>query len=193
MQEIVYRWSGQVMEPVDLMGFIGKNPGDKNIYIATGDSGNGMTHCTIAGMLLSDLILKKNNPWEKLYDPSRITVKAAKYFIQEVGNMSAQYLDYFDAGDIKSIEELTTRQGAILSMKGKKTAVYKDESGAVHAYSAICPHMGCVLQWNGDEHSFDCPCHGSRFTCQGVVVNGPAVNDMEKIPLGPKSKLPSDS
>lgn len=188
MREIVYQWSGQVMEPVDLMAFIGKNPGDKNIYIATGDSGNGMTHGTIAGMLISDLIMKKDNPWEKLYDPSRITVKAAKYFLQEVGNMSAQYLDYFEAGDIKSIEELTPRQGAIVNMKGKKTAVYRDEMGVVHAYSAICPHMGCVLQWNGDEHSFDCPCHGSRFTCQGVVVNGPAVNDLQKIPLDRKSE-----
>lgn len=184
MQEIVYRWSGQVMEPVDLMGFIGRNPGDKNIYIATGDSGNGMTHTAIAGMLISDLIIKGNNPWEKLYDPSRITVKAAKYFLQEVGNMGAQYLDYFDAGDIKSIEELGPRQGAIVNMKGKKTAVYRDETGVIHAYSAICPHMGCVLQWNGDEHSFDCPCHGSRFTCQGVVVNGPAKRDMESVSLG---------
>lgn len=184
MQEIVYHWSGQVMEPVDMMGFIGKNPGDKNIYIATGDSGNGMTHATIAGILISDLILGKENPWAKLYDPSRITLKAAPHFLQEVGNMSIQYLDYFDAGDVKSITELKARQGAIVNMKGKKVAVYKDETETVHAYSAICPHMGCVLQWNGDEHSFDCPCHGSRFTCQGVVVNGPAKNDMERIEIG---------
>lgn len=188
MREIIYRWSGQVMEPVDLMAFIGRNPGEKNIYIATGDSGNGMTHCTIAGMLISDLIMKKHNPWEKLYDPSRITVKAAKYFLQEVGNMSVQYLDYFEAGDIKSVEDLNPRQGAIVNMKGKKTAVYKDESGVVHAYSAICPHLGCVLQWNGDEHSFDCPCHGSRFTCQGVVVNGPAISDLQSIPLEHKAE-----
>jgi len=180
MQEIVYHWSGQVMEPVDMMAFIGRNPGDKNIYIATGDSGNGMTHSTIAGMLISDIIMGKKNPWEKLYDPSRITLKAASHFLQEVGNMSAQYLDYFEAGDIKSIAELKPRQGAIVNMKGKKAAVYKDESGMVHTFSAICPHLGCVLQWNGDEHSFDCPCHGSRFTCQGVVVNGPAKEDMER-------------
>ena len=181
MQEIIYHWSGQVMEPVDMMAFIGRNPGDKNIYIATGDSGNGMTHSTIAGMLISDIIMGKKNPWEKLYDPSRITLKAAPHFFQEVGNMSAQYLDYFEPGDIKSIEELGPRQGAIVNMKGKKAAVYRDESGVVHTFSAICPHLGCVLQWNGDEHSFDCPCHGSRFTCLGVVVNGPAKGDMERV------------
>jgi glycine/D-amino acid oxidase-like deaminating enzyme/nitrite reductase/ring-hydroxylating ferredoxin subunit len=181
MKEIVYHWSGQVLEPVDLMAFIGKNPGDKNIYIATGDSGNGMTHGTIAGILISDLILGRENPWTKLYDPSRITVKAAGYFLQEVGNMSAQYLDYFDSGDVKSIRELKPEQGAIVNMKGKKVAVYKDEQEMLHAFSAVCPHMGCILHWNGDEHSFDCPCHGSRFTCHGAVVNGPAQVDLTRV------------
>ena len=181
MKEIVYHWSGQVMEPVDLMAFIGKNPGDKNIYIATGDSGNGMTHGTIAGILITDLILGKENPWAKLYDPSRITLKAAGSFLQEVGNMSVQYLDYFEAGDVQSIRELKPEHGAIVNMKGKKVAVYKDEGEMLHAFSAACPHMGCVLQWNGDEHSFDCPCHGSRFTCHGAVVNGPATKDMTRV------------
>jgi glycine/D-amino acid oxidase-like deaminating enzyme/nitrite reductase/ring-hydroxylating ferredoxin subunit len=181
MTEIVYHWSGQVMEPVDMMAFIGKNPGDKNIYIATGDSGNGMTHGTIAGMLISDLILGRNNPWTNLYDPSRITLKAAKEFLTEAGNMTAQYLDYFQPGDVESINLLAPGQGAIVNMKGKKVAVYKDESQMVHTFSAVCPHMGCILQWNSDERSFDCPCHGSRFTCMGAVVNGPAIGDMERV------------
>lgn len=186
MKEIVYHWSGQVMEPVDMLAYIGKNPGDKNIYIATGDSGNGMTHGTIAGMLISDLILGRPNPWEKLYDPSRITLKAASDFLKEVGNMGAQYLDYFESGEVKSIDELGPQQGGIVSIKGRKVALYRDETQGLHAFSAICPHMGCVLQWNGDEHSFDCPCHGSRFTCQGVVVNGPAKADLTRIQLRKK-------
>jgi glycine/D-amino acid oxidase-like deaminating enzyme/nitrite reductase/ring-hydroxylating ferredoxin subunit len=186
MKAIVYHWSGQVMEPVDMMAFIGRNPGDKNIYIATGDSGNGMTHGTIAGMLISDLILGRDNPWEKLYEPSRITLKAVPEFLKEVGNMSAQYLDYFESGDLPSIADLKPTQGGVVTMNGKKVAIYKDEFEVVHAFSAICPHMGCILQWNGDEHSFDCPCHGSRFTCQGVVVNGPAKGDMERLYLRKK-------
>src|SRR5690606_33921413 len=116
-----------------------------------------------------------------LYDPSRITIKAAGYFLREAGNMGAQYLDLFDKGDVESIRELKARQGAIVNMKGEKVAVYKDETEMVHTFSAICPHMGCVLQWNGDEHSFDCPCHGSRFTCHGAVVNGPAKEDMTRL------------
>lgn len=187
--DVVYRWSGQVMEPVDAMAFIGRNPGDKNIYIATGDSGNGMTHGTIAGMLISDLIQKRENPWEKLYDPSRITLKATGDFLQEVGNMAAQYLDYLSPGDVKSISAIAPGEGAILNIGARKTAVFKDENEEVHAYSAVCPHLGCVVQWNATEKSFDCPCHGSRFTCHGKVVNGPAQGDLKEIRIKSEEKL----
>ncbi len=186
IKEIVYRWSGQVMEPVDILAFIGKNPGDHNIYIATGDSGNGMTHAAIAGMLISDLITGRANAWERLYDPSRITLKAASTFLQEAGNMSVQYLDYFRTGDLTPIEKLKPGQGEVVNMNGKRVAIYRDESEDLYAFSAICPHLGCILRWNQDEKSFDCPCHGSRFTCRGVVVNGPAKDDLQKLYLRPK-------
>lgn len=183
LKEIIYAWSGQVLEPVDSLAFIGRNPGDKNIYIATGDSGNGMTHGTIAGMLLCDLISGVHSPWEKIYSPSRITLKATGDFLKEVGNMAAQYLDYLSPSDIKSLKVLAPTEGAIINYQGKKTAVYRDETNEIHAYSAICPHLGCVLQWNASEKSFDCPCHGSRFTCQGKVVNGPAKGDLKRLDL----------
>lgn len=184
MGEIVYRWSGQVLEPVDSLAFIGRNPGDENIYICTGDSGNGMTHGTIAGMLIGDLIQHVPNAWEKIYDPSRITMKAAGDFLKEAGNMAAQYIDYLAPGDVKSVNELQPGQGAIINMGAKKTAVYRDNSNVVHAYSAVCPHLGCIVQWNAAESSFDCPCHGSRFTCEGNVVNGPAQSGLKKVDLG---------
>lgn len=183
IQDIIYKWSGQVLEPVDSLAFIGRNPGDKNIYIATGDSGNGMTHGTIAGLLIADLIAGVDNPWEKLYSPSRITMKAAGDFLQEVGNMTMQYLDYLTPGDIQSLNQLQAQQGAIINLGTKKAAVYRDEKNVLHAFSAICPHLGCVVQWNGSEKSFDCPCHGSRFTCEGKVVNGPAQGDLKHIVL----------
>ena len=147
-----------------------------------------MTHGTIAGMLISDLILGRKNPWEKLYDPSRITLRSVPEFLNEVGNMSVQYLDFFQASEVKSLDEIKPRDGAIVNIRGKKVAVYRDETEGLHAFSAVCPHMGCVLQWNGDEHSFDCPCHGSRFTCQGVVVNGPAKNDLSRMQLRKKTE-----
>ena len=188
MKEIVYEWSGQVLEPLDSLAFIGRNPGDDDIYIVTGDSGNGMTHCTIAGMLISDLINGKQNPWEKIYSPSRITLKTAGDYLKEVGNMAAQYVDLVSAGDIAAGRDLKPDEGGILAVGLKKIALYKDLSGTLHAFSAICPHLGCVLQWNGEEKSFDCPCHGSRFTCEGKVVNGPASTDLKKMEITEKMK-----
>jgi len=181
--KIPYHWSGQVMEPVDSLAFIGRNPGDDNVYIITGDSGNGMTHGTIGGMLVSDIILGKKNPWEKLYDPSRISLKATGDFLKESANMAAQYADYLKAGDIKSQKELSADEGAIINVGLHKVAVYKDADGTTNAYTAICPHLKCVLQWNADEKTFDCPCHGSRFTNKGVVINGPALTNLEKFDI----------
>ncbi len=179
-EEVVYRWSGQVMEPVDDLAYIGKNPGDKNIYIVTGDSGNGMTHGTLAGILIPDLISGRENPWAKLYDPNRITLKTAPHYIKEMFFVGGQYLDYLLPPDVKSITEIQPGQAAIVG-RLKKVAVYRDEAGQYYAYSAVCPHLGCVVQWNNDEKSFDCPCHGSRFTCEGKVMNGPAVSNLEEV------------
>lgn len=181
--EVMYRWSGQVMESVDGMAFIGKNPGDDNIYIVTGDSGNGMTHCTIAGIIIPDLIMGKENPWQELYDPSRLMFRALGDYLHEVGNMTAQYVDFLTPGDIKSSDELKTGEGAVVRKGLKKIAVYKNENGVLKAFSAICPHLGCILQWNADEKSFDCPCHGSRFSFEGKLINGPAVSDLQEIKI----------
>jgi glycine/D-amino acid oxidase-like deaminating enzyme/nitrite reductase/ring-hydroxylating ferredoxin subunit len=185
--ETVYRWSGQVMEPLDALGYVGRNPGNKNLYIVTGDSGNGITNGTLAGILITDLINGKENAWEKIYDPSRIKLKTAKDFAVEMGNTAGQYLDLLTQKDVDSLSEIPKGEGAIVGPPVKKLAVYRDEAGALHAYSAVCPHMACVVQWNNDEKSFDCPCHGSRFTCQGKVINGPAYSDLAPAEL-PKEK-----
>ena len=179
--KIVFKWSGQVMEPVDSLAYIGRNPGDDNIYIITGDSGNGMTHGTLGGLIIKDIITGKENPWIKLYSPSRVTLKRVGDYLHEVGNMVAQYADWFTPEDIKQADELKPGQGAISSSGMKKIAVYRDEENNLHAFTAVCPHLGAILQWNADEKSFDCPMHGSRFTTEGKVINGPASSDLEKI------------
>lgn len=183
MTEVVYNWSGQVMEPVDSLAFIGRNPGDNNIYIITGDSGNGMTHGTIGGMLVSDLIRGIDNPWRKLYDPARISLKATGDFLKEAGNMAAQYADFLKTGDIDSVKDLAPNEGAVLNVGLHKVAAYRNSEGTLNAYTAICPHLGCVLHWNADETSFDCPCHGSRFTNEGIVINGPALTDLKRFEI----------
>ena len=175
MGEVEYRWSGQVMEPVDGLAFIGRNPlDDDNVYIATGDSGQGMTHGTIAGMLLTDLIQGRNNRWEDLYSPSRIRLKALPEYASENINVAGQYADYVTAGDIKSESELKPGEGAIMREGVSKIAVRRDHDGAIHKLSAVCPHLGCVVAWNSTEETWDCPCHGSRFSASGRVYQGPA-------------------
>jgi glycine/D-amino acid oxidase-like deaminating enzyme/nitrite reductase/ring-hydroxylating ferredoxin subunit len=181
---IEYKWSGQVMEPIDSLAFIGKNPGSENIYIITGDSGNGMTHCTIGGILVTDLIRGMKNSWEDIYDPSRITLKSVPSFLKEAGKMTAQYVDRIRKGDLKNVEDLKAGEGGVISLHHKKIAVYKDENNQLHACTGICPHLGGVLQWNADEKSFDCPIHGSRFTSDGKLINGPATGDLKKIDIG---------
>jgi Rieske Fe-S protein len=182
MQDIVFRWSGQVMEPVDGLAFIGRNPLDsENVYIATGDSGMGMTHGTIAGILLTDLVIGRRNPWVTLYSPSRKAVRAAKEFVKETINMASQYADWLTGGDVSSADELALGTGAVLRRGLKKVAVYRDEQGNLHERLAVCTHLGCIVRWNSSEHTWDCPCHGSRFDRNGQVLNGPAIRSLDEV------------
>jgi glycine/D-amino acid oxidase-like deaminating enzyme/nitrite reductase/ring-hydroxylating ferredoxin subunit len=178
--QVEFKWSGQVMEPVDGLAFIGRNPGDKgHVFVVTGDSGQGMTHGTIAGMLLTDLILGRQNEWEQLYDPGRKSLKSAAEYARENLNVAKQYTEFIISGEVRSESEIRPGQGAILREGLKKFAVYRDERGALHRASAVCPHLGCIVHWNSLEGSWDCPCHGSRFGTDGSVLNGPALGGLE--------------
>lgn len=180
--EVRYRWSGQVMEPVDALAFIGRNPMDHdNVFIVTGDAGNGMTHGTIAGLLLTDLIQGRSNPWSELYHPSRITPAAASDFLRENLNVAAQYADWLTAGDTERDRLVPRGQGAIVRRGLTKIAVYRDEEGNFHECSAVCPHLGAVVNWNHGEQTWDCPAHGSRFDPKGRVLNGPANQDLHPV------------
>lgn len=174
IESVLWRWSGQVLEPVDGLAFIGRNPGDKNIYLATGDSGNGLTHGTIAGLLLTDLIVGRENPWTILYDPTRKTLRAAGEFLRENLNVARQYADLLTGGDVADATEILPGAGAVIRRGLKKVAVHRDREGVLQEFSAACPHLGCIVQWNDGERTWDCPCHGSRFAADGHVINGPA-------------------
>lgn len=176
IESVQYRWSGQVMEPVDYLAYIGRNPGgDEHIYIATGDSGNGMTHGTIAGIILNELIQGRKHQWAKLYDPSRVKLRATPEYLKENINVGKQYKDWFTGGEAGSIEQIKPGEGAVLGTGRGKIAVYRDENGGLHQHSAVCTHLYCIVHWNGTEKTWDCPCHGSRFDPYGKVVNGPAI------------------
>ncbi|AKD04590.1 FAD-dependent oxidoreductase [Pontibacter korlensis] len=178
-EQVIYRWSGQVYEPVDGLAFIGRNPGDEdNVYIATGDSGHGMTHGTISGMLITDLIMERPNPWAKLYDPGRSGLKGVGEYLKENLNVAVQMKDHITPGEVDDQMEVLPGTGRILRKGATKVAVYCDPNGVRHQHSAVCPHLGCVVSWNSVESSWDCPCHGSRFDPYGKVVTGPANTDL---------------
>jgi glycine/D-amino acid oxidase-like deaminating enzyme/nitrite reductase/ring-hydroxylating ferredoxin subunit len=175
---VEHRWSGQVLEPVDYMGFIGRNPGDEHVFIVTGDSGQGTTHGTIAGMLLTDLIAGRPNEWAALYEPARKTLRAAGEFARENLNVARQYLDHVAPGEVRSAEQVKPGEGAVLRRGARHVAVYRDADGRLHERSASCTHLFCIVHWNHGERSWDCPCHGSRFDPYGRVINGPAIADL---------------
>lgn len=177
--ETAYRWSGQVYEPVDLLGFYGRNPGvqRRNVYIGTGDSGNGITHGTLGGVTIAQLILERAAPFAELYDPARRNLHGTslRAYVSENANMAAQYKDYVTPGDVDSVEAIAPGEGAIVRDGVKQRAVYRDLDGQVYVHSAVCPHLGGIVAFNRAECSFDCPLHGSRFDARdGSCLNGPA-------------------
>ena len=183
-----HRWSGQVLEPIDFAGFIGRNPGSRNVYVATGDSGQGMTHGVVAGQVIADLITQGASPWQELYEPSRIPVAAAVDFIAENATAVKNFAEYAAPGKIGSVDELQPGQGAIVRDALRKIAAYRGEDGVLYQCSAACTHLGCHLHWNTLEVCWDCPCHGSHFAVDGSILNAPAIYPLA--PAEAKSKSP---
>jgi Rieske Fe-S protein len=179
--DVVYRWSGQVQEPVDGMGFIGKHPGEENLFVITGDSGQGMTHGTLGAMLVTDLIAGRENEWSMLYDPSRSGLAAPMELVKENLNAVSNYRDLLVRKDASGVDEIPPGSGAVLRRGLRPVAVYRDESGEVHECSALCTHLECVVRWNPTEKSWDCPCHGSRFSPTGDVLTGPASLPLKRL------------
>ena len=181
IEEVVYQWSGQILEPMDGIAFIGRNPYDRdNVYIVTGDSGNGMTHCSFAGLLITDLINGRENKWEELYSPSRFTLKesapAFKHLINDSLSLLKEMLTFNGSEELSTV---AIGEGKIMSLQNDPFGVYRDVTGGLNIVSAKCTHLKCGVKWNADELSWDCPCHGSRFTYEGKVINGPANFDLD--------------
>jgi glycine/D-amino acid oxidase-like deaminating enzyme/nitrite reductase/ring-hydroxylating ferredoxin subunit len=185
IEEVVNRWSAQDITTLDKVPYIGSMTKDyPNIFVATGYRKWGMTNGTAAGLLLSDLILKKENKYEQLYTPSRFYADPSiKQFISQ----NADVAGHFVAGKVglvhKKIEELTNDEGAVIKVNGKRAGCYKDVNGKIYTVDTTCTHMGCEVEWNNGERTWDCPCHGSRFSYDGQVVEGPAKQPLKKIDL----------
>ncbi len=180
-----HRWSAQVVEPVDGLPFIGRNSNNKSVFVATGFSGNGMTFGTIAAMVISDLILQRKNDWSEVYSATRVKPVAgfASYVSENI-----DFPLYLIGGALKpaetsSVEDVGPGEGKIVAVGLKRVAVFRDEKNTLHAVSSLCTHMACRVQFNNSEKTWDCPCHGSRFSVDGDVLDGPAVIPLAKIEL----------
>ena len=177
-----YRWSGQIIEPHGGLPMIG---GKEGVYISTGYSGQGMTFGTLGAMIVADLITGVENEWAATFDLDRTRPHmTAREFLTEnlhfPAHLAADRLTSLDV-EGKSTADVASGEGKILKLDGKKVAAYRDDSGTLHCVSAICTHLRCDVAWNPAEKTWDCPCHGSRFTPDGEVLNGPAREALEKV------------
>ncbi|AMN44198.1 FAD-dependent oxidoreductase [Rhodoplanes sp. Z2-YC6860] len=175
------RWSGQVMDTIDYCGFIGRDPSRKRTFIATGDSGQGMTHGALAGILLKNLVIYGAGEWSDVYEPSRKPVSAVANFINENVTAIKNFAEYLMPSEIESAESLKPGQGGVLRSGTSKVAVCRTLDGTLHSRSAVCTHLGCHVHWNSTEQCWDCPCHGSQFGPDGDVLNGPAIAPLAEI------------
>ncbi|MCF3108164.1 FAD-dependent oxidoreductase [Niabella sp. CC-SYL272] len=181
---VPYRWSSQYYEPADGLPYIGLLPGNNDhLYVATGYSGNGMIFGTLAGRILCDLITGNDTPYADLLAPSRIKpVAGFSNFIKENADVVKHFIgDRLSAGTLEAFAGLSVGEGRVVNYENQSIAVYKDEQGRLFTLDPVCPHAGCMVQWNPAERSWDCPCHGSRFDITGAVLNGPAQKALQPL------------
>lgn len=182
VHSVAYRWGGQHYSPADGLPYIGESGFSPDVYMATGFATDGLVYGTTAALLIADMIVGRDNPWRELYDPGRFTPGAsAGEFVKLNADVLAQYIrDLPGIADRDKLEEVPYGEGKTVEIDGEKCAVYRDENGKYHIVSAVCTHMDCIVNWNRAERSWDCPCHGSRFTIDGEVIEGPAVAELQK-------------
>jgi len=182
--EITNRWGGQNYKPADGLPYIGRKSKGSNVFVATGFSTDGLVYGTLSAQLITDTILGKETDYTSLFDATRHNpLKAAGKFIKENAINAAEIIkDYIFHKDSK-LGEIPTGEGRVVEVDGKKVAVYNDENGSVKACSAICTHMGCVVHFNKAEKTWDCPCHASRFTTDGEIIEGPALIPLKKVDI----------
>ncbi|NLX62899.1 MAG: FAD-dependent oxidoreductase, partial [Tissierellia bacterium] len=179
INDIPYRWSTQDYDTPDGIPYIGYfTSNTPNLYIATGFQKWGMTNSMVSAMIIKDLIVKGESPWQEVYSPSRKNIiQGAKNFIVENLKVAEHLID----GKISPLPKeihLKPGEAKVVKIQGERVGAYKDKGGKIHLVNTTCTHMGCKLNWNSAEKSWDCPCHGSRFTYTGEIIEGPAVKPL---------------
>lgn len=181
-----YRWSAQHYQSADGLPYIGlSSKKSKRIYIGTGYFADGLVYGTVAGLLIADLIMQKPNPFASIYSPQRFKPFVSSFrFIKENTVVFFDFVKDYLLNFIraKKIETINKGEGKIIKFKSQFYAVYRDIDNTIYAVSAICTHMYCLVRWNDAEKTWDCPCHGSRFTPQGEIIEGPALKPLAQCP-----------
>ncbi|WP_123538580.1 FAD-dependent oxidoreductase [Halosimplex salinum] len=186
VESIEYRWATQDYVSVDKVPFVGEAaPHLSDVYVATGFGGWGMTNGVAAAMVLSDLVRGRDSPWASCYDPTRFDFGASKSDLVSHNKHAMTHLfeGYVKGRPDLDLSDLEPGEATVADERDDPVAAYRDEDGAVHAVSAVCPHMGCLVSWNDGESSWDCPCHGSRFDVDGSVLDTPAIDDLDTVEL----------
>jgi glycine/D-amino acid oxidase-like deaminating enzyme/nitrite reductase/ring-hydroxylating ferredoxin subunit len=179
-----YRWSGQVLEPIDFMPFSGRNPGSRNIYVHTGDSGQGITNGVAGSLTILPLIIGEGSRYAPVLVPSRISLASTSSlgeFVRGQVGVAQNLTEHIGPAEVSSADEIAAGEGGIMRQGASKIACYKADDGTITSRSATCTHMGCVVHWNPFEKCWDCPCHGSQFAPDGQVLNGPALMPLAEI------------
>ena len=183
VESVDYQWASQDNYPVDHMPYIGRFlPHSRRLYTATGFMKWGLAQGVAAGMILEDLILDRKNAWASFYDPNRLKpLASAKDLVKENANVGLHFVgDRLTKRGGRDATELGPGEADIARLDGEKVAAFRDEDGRLHAVSPICTHLGCQVNWNSGDRSWDCPCHGSRFSPDGEILHGPAVRPLER-------------
>jgi glycine/D-amino acid oxidase-like deaminating enzyme/nitrite reductase/ring-hydroxylating ferredoxin subunit len=186
VRSVDYRWSAQDNTTLDGVPYVGPlTPWDDRVLMATGFAKWGMTGGTAAAIILADRVQDKENAWAGLFDPSRLTLRAsARRFLTENAEVGLRFVgDRLTKPGLRSLEELRPGEGDIVRHDGEKVAAFRDDDGTVTAVAPVCTHLGCQVNFNAAERSWDCPCHGSRFAVDGSVLHGPAVHRLERKPI----------
>jgi hypothetical protein len=186
IEQVFFKWSSQFFEPADGLPYIGHLPHNpSNIFVATGFGGNGMTYSHVAALLLTDMVVNGESRYQKLFDPNRIKPMAGfESFVKESADVVAKFIgDRINKVKIKELSEIAPGEAKVVKYEGDSIALYKDEKGGLHAVNPACTHVNCIVGWNNAEQTWDCPCHGSRFSMDGEVLTAPARKDLEKIDL----------
>jgi Rieske Fe-S protein len=179
--DVTHRWSGQVIETPDGLPYIGETAAHQ--FAGTGYSGNGLTFGTLTGMMAADYVAGRTNPWSDLFHPGRKKILGGLWDYIKENKDYPYYLvrDRFAGAEGRSVRSVKRGSGKVLDVGGQRLAVYRNPRGAAIKRSAVCTHMGCVVDWNEAERTWDCPCHGSRFKPDGSVIAGPAEAPLKKI------------